>query len=246
MQQFEQGGYFQRSFGYRCVDAGEVPGRLGTSFSHYLQSRAALIVPDPVYDNLGELTDAQVFTVIECIWETIALPVTGTYHAWSNCGMHYTGFDLARGQVEWQNAVNVLLRAFPPGFHLTARGKVELLLDAPADEHLHEPIPAGAPDEVRGRVQQAIALYRRGGSSWNDRLQAVRLLGDALEFVREDVRKRLIKKDEGDLFEVLNRFSIRHHKADQQADYDLAVFVPWLFRYYLSALQAALALQERS
>ncbi len=58
----------------------------------------------------------------------------------------------------------------------------------------------------------------------------------ALEERRTLLKDRLVKEDEGALFQIANKFAIRHQNAQQQADYD-PIFLDWVFWYYLATVE---------
>jgi len=67
-----------------------------------------------------------------------------------------------------------------------------------------------------------------------------------LEFlIKKSQEKILHKEDERDLFEIANRFGIRHHNIDQKTDYDKDVFLSWIFYYYLASIHACVHLLKR-
>ena len=57
-----------------------------------------------------------------------------------------------------------------------------------------------------------------------------------LEFRRDQVKAELLSKDERDLFEIANKFAVRHQKADQRRDYDEA-YLDWLYWCYLATIE---------
>lgn len=73
----------------------------------------------------------------------------------------------------------------------------------------------------------------------------MRDLGDALEFIRPQAEKRLSRKDEGALFQILNQYGIRHLRADQRMDYDRPIFLRWIFYELLAAIHACTAIMDR-
>jgi hypothetical protein len=86
-------------------------------------------------------------------------------------------------------------------------------------------------------IRRAKELYLRRGSSSEDKKAAVREIGDALEFVRSEL-KQIIGKDESDIFNILNNFGIRHNNASQKTDYDQKIYLPWMFYTFLSTYDA--------
>ncbi len=88
----DQQGYLQRSFGYRCVDAGDVSGLHGTDICHTLYLDAGIKVTGHVPTFIEQAGDeAVVFTLVEFLHDHVAKPAegAGSYHSFSNCGWHY-------------------------------------------------------------------------------------------------------------------------------------------------------------
>ena len=79
-----------------------------------------------------------------------------------------------------------------------------------------------------------------------DRKNAIKELADCFEFLKKDIKKVLNKKDESDLFEIANKFSIRHHNKDQKSNYDQNIWLSWIFHFYLATLHASLRLIEKN
>lgn len=87
--------------------------------------------------------------------------------------------------------------------------------------------------------------FRRGTSTWAEREDAIRDLGDVLERIRPKAKEHLFRKDERDLFNLLNSFQIRHFDADQKSDYDRRIFLTWAFYECLAAIHACERLSAR-
>ena len=54
------------------------------------------------------------------------------------------------------------------------------------------------------------------------------------------------KPDEGDLFNIVNNFGIRHHNDAQKTQYDKPIWYSWMFYYDLATIHAAVRLIERA
>lgn len=50
---------------------------------------------------------------------------------------------------------------------------------------------------------------------------------------------------EPDLFQVMNKFAIRHHREDQLRIYD-PIFLDWIFWWFLAALETSNRLVARN
>lgn len=55
-----------------------------------------------------------------------------------------------------------------------------------------------------------------------------------------------MKADESDLFQIANRFVIRHHEPSQKTNYDAAIWLPWMFYVYLASIHLSLRLIQRA
>lgn len=93
---------------------------------------------------------------------------------------------------------------------------------------------------VVNRINAAILRYRRHGSTLDDRRQAVRDLADVLEYLRPKVKALLTSADDCDLFNIANNFGIRHHNDKQKTTYDAAIWLSWMFYFYLATIHAVL------
>lgn len=106
-------------------------------------------------------------------------------------------------------------------------------------------VPTTAPVEIVSRITRAAGQFRKPGSTLEDRHEAVRNLADVLEYLRPEAKTALLSKDESDLFELANNFGIRHHKQNQKTEYEPAIWLSWMFYYYLATIHALLRLIER-
>lgn len=61
-----------------------------------------------------------------------------------------------------------------------------------------------------------------------------------LEYLRPKVKELLTKPDENDLFNIANNFGIRHHNDKQRTAYDMALWLSWMFYFYLATLHVVL------
>ena len=90
------------------------------------------------------------------------------------------------------------------------------------------------------RIDSAVLAYRRHGATVVQRRQAVRDLADVLEYLRPKVARLLTKKDEQDLFNLANNFGVRHHNDKQKTAYDAALWLSWMFYFYLATIHVVL------
>jgi hypothetical protein len=73
----------------------------------------------------------------------------------------------------------------------------------------------------------------------------VRDLFDALEKLRPEIKQEMFSKDEGDLFNIANNFTIRHLRQGQKSNYDSAIWHEWMFFVNLSTIHVITSLANR-
>lgn len=236
----------QEHFGYECVDDGWVPGTLGVAVPERLLMILGRDAVWPVEEHAAEWDDDTLFDMVEFMHDHVSTgdPATGRFHDFSGCGWHHKTFKDEPARSTYRRAVNDMLRKLPPGYELTTDG--EVVRKAPDGL---APLLAAAPRLLgpadRNHVEAAIAKYRARSSSGTDRRDAVRDLADVLEHLRSNVKEHMPSKDEAALFEIANKFWIRHNKPEERRDYDHEAWWSWLFYVYLSSIALVSHLVER-
>jgi hypothetical protein len=102
-------------------------------------------------------------------------------------------------------------------------------------EDLPEKALQAARPETVERVQHAIALFRSRNAPVEERRSAVIALAGILQERRALLKAELLTKDEIALFQIANKFAIRHQGAEQRSHYD-SVYLDWLFWWYLATV----------
>jgi len=238
--------YFQENFGFSCVDAGEIPGKLG--FDIEVQIFRSIRKPDlwPIQEKCENYSEDDVFDVIEFLYDHISKPIDGYFHSWNDCGYHYETFNIKAGQQEFRDSINPFLHEYREGYELSENGQILESPEQGLENLLLAKLPTHDYENIEQRVQSAILKFRRHRSSLDDRRHAIRDLVDVLEFLRPQIKAVISKKDEGDLFTLANQFGIRHHDGKQKRDYEKAIWYSWMFYYYLTTIHACLRLIEKS
>lgn len=229
--------YFQEALGYTCVDAGDVPGTMGTEPGAYVAWQLHKNLW-PIEERITDYSEEDLFDVIELLYDHVSVPIEtdDAYHSWNQCGWHYREFDREVGQIEFRTDINLKLKLYGDGFELTAAGEVQQTGWTGTTRLLQATVPFFDPDNVDGRVESAVALFLARSSTVEDRREAVRRLADVLEYLRPQLGKVITSKDEADLFNIANNFAIRHHNDKQKTDYDLRLWLSWMFYYYLATI----------
>lgn len=242
--QWEVAGYFQENFGYCCVDAGDVPGTLGSDIGAELLFHLRKEMLWPVLSHIDGYTEDDLFNVIEFLHDHISKPLEGYYHSYSGCGYHYNTFDGASGRKEYRERINQLLETYKSGFEISDIGEIMERAQPGTAPLLAADIPTNDKN-ISARVEAAISKFRRYRSTLAERRDAIRDLADVLEYLRPQIKNVLTKADEADLFNLANNFGVRHHNQRQKMDYDHAVWLSWMFYFYLATIHACLHMLKR-
>jgi hypothetical protein len=166
-------------------------------------------------------------------------PLDGHMHSYNNCGMHWEVFDRSVGRAEYRSEINDALADYSTGFELTVDGEIVEKSDIGLETLVSADLPGCFTAAAGKKMSEAIHLFRRRNSTPTDRHSAVRMLADVFEKLRPELMKALTKKDESDLFNIANNFAIRHDNEKQKTDYDKALWLSWMFYFYLATLHYA-------
>jgi hypothetical protein len=254
IKNFNQRDYFHEFFGYVCTDAGFVEGRLGDDEN--INAKLLLKIGKehlwPICrihhwhsPKIDEYTEDDLFDVIEFLYDCVSIPSNGYYHSWNNCGYHdYQNFDHDTAKDEYRKEVNELLARYQGGYSLDQSGNIILLVELGFEGLFQASLPSSEKEAIVDKVELAKKKFL--SRNLDQRREAIRELGDVLEYLRQEVKSKLVKKDESDLFEILNNFGIRHHNKIQKTDYDKSIFYSWMFYYYLASIHALERLAKKA
>lgn len=234
ISELEARGYFERSFDKDCVDdpATTDPAEL---IEHEIGVPGLWPLPaDGLTDEVDVFLD-----IIEVLGEFVAAPQSRYFHSYAGCGWHHQDFNLGLGREIYYWQANRLLGQTSLGLQLATSGEdrgrlVEVSGDARND--LVAQTVAGAEVTVRDPIQHAVALFRKRGSTVEDKRSACVALAGVLELRRQLLKDELFTRDEGALFQIANEFDLRHRTERQRRDYDPA-FLDWVFWWYLGTIE---------
>jgi hypothetical protein len=236
--QLRADGYFDEAFGFVCVDAGEVSGKVrDPELEMLLTIRKSGLWP--IDEKVLSYSEDDFFDVLEFLHQYVSKPIDGTMHSYNECGMHWETFNKVQGQQYFRAKVNAVLAHYKEPFELSLGGEVLHKPEAGFEPIFDADLPS-KDTNVLARVGAAVLRYRRHGSTTDDRRQAVRDLADVLEYLRPQVKSLLTTADEKDLFNIANNFGIRHHNEKQRTAYDAGIWLSWMFYFYLSTIHVVL------
>jgi hypothetical protein len=115
---------------------------------------------------------------------------------------------------------------------------------APGLGELVENALASLPADDHDDVAHAVALYRSRSATRQDKRSAAVALARVLEAHRATIKRELLRKDEGTLFDIANNFDLRHRNDAQSVDYD-DEFLEWIFHWYLATVRLVGRLAQR-
>jgi hypothetical protein len=230
-------GYLDREAQHPCVDDENPPPPPGALLDHLLEG--ALGIPDlwPLHPNRWD--EATFYSLVEAVADLLARPRRRRWHSYQQCGWHYSAFATVPARLVYRSLVDDLLTQAGVDLRLTADGEDAGRLVRTAgddrDELVERAVTAPHPAD-RDAVRHAVALFRARGAGREDKRSAVVALARVLEDRRALLKAELLTGDEGALFEVANRYDLRHRKADQRSDYDDA-YLDWVFWWYLATVE---------
>jgi len=243
LRELDANGYFHQGMEMSdCVDD-EGPGHAQLMRRHIAQRGGPDITWPPV--NLTEfperaLTPEDCYTLLEILHDTVARPRSVQWHDFDDHAF-YSNFDQRTGEAVLQWRINTLFDRCQLDFTMAAEGPdrgfvVSTVRDPRAELEAQVTTDTVDTTENNDLVTHAIALFRKRDSTAQDKRSACKDLADVLEHRRPLIKEHLPSKDEGLIFEIANKYWVRHHDASQHADYG-EEFLDWIFWNFLSAIE---------
>ena len=264
VEEMAQRDFLQEWYGYHCIDAGYVPGKaridLATHAETVLGYREAWPLPERLFEWPDDITvdpemveqetqrlEDRIFDLIEFIHDHVSAGVedSNCYHSYNQCGWHFRDFQAEPARQLFRTRVNGVLQNYKGGFRLRSKGEIERSAPPGLDTLLDTPLRT-ADDDVRSRVQAAIATYRNRHRTVEDQRDAVRNLFDVLEKLRPLIKAEMLRGDERDLFNMANNFTVRHFNEAQKGNYEGPLWFSWMFYVNLATIHLITRLQTRA
>lgn len=249
VHQFQQRGYLDRVAPHWCVDGDDDQVQPDEALNTVVSNRLGARPGDRFWPLDPQAWDGDTFfSLVEIFHDLVARPRSRWYHSFSHCGWHYSNFVVDPAQILYRWTVNRLLARHVIPLQLAKTGEdYGRLVHNPADGR--DALLAAALDQPasieQDKVAHAVALFRSRQASVEDRRSACVALAGVLEARRHLLKQELLPKDEGALFQIANQFAIRHHRADQHAEYDEA-YLDWIYWWYLATVELSNRLIARN
>lgn len=246
ISELQEQGYVTEAFGFYCSDqGGNVPGTAGSDVEAWFLRKIGRNNVWPWRRHWDDWDADTLFDVLEVLYDVVSKPMKQEWHAWDNCGWHFSQFRQLEGRTDYRAKLNPVLARFEVPLELTTAGEIRQLGHEGLRELLNASVPEGTDEGIEERVSDAVRLFRQRHASVGDRRRAVRELADVLEALRPEVKEQLLNDDERDLFTLANSFAIRHNNSKQKSGYDGAVWLAWMFHVNLAAVHVVLRLRAR-
>lgn len=176
--QLHQGGYFDEAFGFYCVDADYISGKVkDVELEILLSIRKKYLWP--ISEHAKGYSEDDLFDLIEFLYLYVSKPIEGSEHTYGGCGMHWETFNKVEGQREFRDKINQLLMHYERRFELSVGGEILHKPEAGFEPIFDADVPSKDKNVV-SRIDAATLKFRRHGASIDDRRQAVRDLADVL------------------------------------------------------------------
>lgn len=244
-KKLENDGYFQKYFGYYCVDQDEVAGELGYDLKDVIFIHLKKENLFPITTEIDNYSEDDLFDILEFHHDYCSKGIDGYYHQYNNCGYHYEEFNDKEGQQYFREQINPILKDYGHGFEISADGEILQLADSGLSHLFDADVPTTDKENISNKINKAVLKFRRYKSTMDDRQESIRELVDVLEYLRPKAKEYLESKDESDLFNIANNFGVRHHNEKQKNKYDTAIWHSWMFYHYLSTIHALLRIIKK-
>lgn len=238
---FQEKDYFQQKLGKwkRGYRPSFHLGEFGSDIEGYIEIEFGNNNFWPIENKYEDYSEDDLFDAIEFLHISIAKPVDSFLNSHNTVTgiTYYDDFSSLEGRKEFRNKINKQLELYKTGFSLNETGFIQhsdpMELEGAIEEL--KILNVSEPEAHCEMVLEAQRLYNQRDNDLTVKQNAVRLIGDALEYIRPKIREGLSKQDEADLFNILNNFGVRHNNQIQKNGYDKEIFVDWMYSYFMSA-----------
>lgn len=234
-------GCFQEHLGFHCSKGQFHSRKIGSeemvSLTIYTELKKNNLYPIEKY--FLNYSEDDIFDVIELLFRYVSKPtISGSSH--DGC-VHYREFDKKEGENDLRLKFNnILLKHCEQGYELSEEGQIIHSIDEGFEELFEQSTLSGEPEKIEARIESAIKRFRSRNVTPDDKRHAVKDLADVFEQLRPQLKIAISKNDENDLFNIANKFGIRHWNNAQKIDYESDIWLDWMFYHFLATARMAL------
>ena len=241
---YEEKGYFAEKIGRSEWDGYNTdffPGELGEQDNINRMLYLKLRKKDlwPIWSNIKKYTEEDLFDIIEFCFDNISIGIFS-----NDRPDRIEKYDHAAGIEIYRKDINDILKDYNEGFEIDKKGNIVRIVENGLDKIFEAEIPT-EDEKIKKSIEIAVNQFRNRNSTLIDRKESIRKLVDILEYLKPQIEKTLTKSDERDLFNIANNFGIRHMNDKQKTNYEQAVWLSWMFYFYLSTIYTVLILLKK-
>lgn len=212
------------------------------------QVKSPLLKPSPDIFFLNHLNSMEIYPIDECYqWYTEKDLFTIIEILYDNIGYYdfeNSKFITEEPKEEFLEHINNILKLYSDGYMLEkSNGFIMKIPNQAISELLREDVSCINDDGIIEQMKSATEKYYRFGSTLDDKKGAIKILADILEPLREELKKIFgtdlgVNKNIHDklIFEIVNKFNIRHNDISQNKEYKKDVWYDWMMQYYTSVI----------
>ncbi|MDR2600912.1 MAG: hypothetical protein LBC53_00440 [Spirochaetaceae bacterium] len=190
--------YFATTIGYIYL-GNDIDGSLGADSAIaqllYLNLRKENIWP--IHTNIDKYSEEDLFDIMEFCYDCIS-------NLYAEDGL-YANRTKDDDREIYRFELNKQLKDYNEGFELNKAGQIVRLSSRGLKQLIERKLPT-EDEGIVSRVNEAVFTYQNRKSSRLQRKEAVRHLSDILENLRDKAKPLIKKKDENDLFQIIELF----------------------------------------
>ena len=176
------------------------------------------------------------YDFIEVFHDIVARPIKAWFCDY--CEVHHPSeFSQESGQLIYRRLINQLLDKSSIELRIAEAGTdIGRMVQATPNEMgdlVNEALDRQLPDH--DQISHAVSTFRHRDGTVEQRRSAIVTLAGIMEQRRQLLKDELLSGDENALFQIANKFNLRHKSEDQRDDYD-PEFLDWIFYWYLATI----------
>lgn len=253
--QFESRGLFCEAFGYQDIyEKIWTPGTLTKTWDKSLINDVIFhaIGKDnlwPIDERYVEYSECEIFDLIEFLFKIVSKPIDRRKSSFVDLLLPYhplipeereITFDELEGKLEYLEGINNILKRYQDKYIMSKEGMIEFKRNDAEIQLCSEIIKnSDCNADINNMINRSINKFLNSKGNEHEMHDAIRILADILESLKE-IQIDHIRKEEKELFNIVNRFGIRHNTRSQLTKYNKEIYYPWIFYAILATINLKL------